>query len=507
MTRAQSPVKADRTAVEPSRRLTVTGVTKTFGDTQALRGISLDARGGEILGVAGPNGAGKTTLIRIVAGEDQAESGTITLGHSPLSPAEAARVVSVVHQEVQLFPNLTVAENLVVESTARASSRRPRPGPAELSMLRELGINKYAHRELGACSLVVQQLTEIARVLLREDAAQVFLFDEPNSALTDAESKELFAHVLKLREQGKIVILVTHRLNELVELADRVVVIRDGVCAATLAKDALSEAAVARELVVGAEDDRDSKLAGTERASAAWTWSVDDWTHPRGAFGHVRLSVHSGEIVAVVGVEGSGVRELVRSLAGIEKASGHVRIDGGTASQARIGFLPAERTQSLFPNFSVAKNLTSRLGRGEIAGSFGHLRVRRLNVIAQGLRARFQVRCRSLAQLVISLSGGNQQKVAIAAALAAQPTLLVLEEPTRGVDVGAKGEIYKMLRWFVASGGGVVALCTEVTEVFELCNRVVVVDDGRVRADLEIHGFPSVTKLAERLATLTETGA
>jgi ABC-type sugar transport system ATPase subunit len=492
-------------AADAPLRLAISGVTKTFGDTDALRRISLEARGGEILGVAGPNGAGKTTLMRIIAGEDTADSGTVSLGDAQLSPDEAARLVSVVHQEVQLFPNLTVAENLLVDRTSRATSRRPRPGPDEFSMLREFGIEMYADAEVGACSLVVQQLTEIARVLKREDAAQVFLFDEPNSALTDAESKELFAHVLKLKAAGKVVVLVTHRLNELVELADRVVVIRDGVCAATLPRAALSEAAVARELVVGADTDGDPRLRVGARKGAGWECSVEDWTDPGGAFAHIRLGVRSGEVVALVGVEGSGVRELARSLAGIDTAAGRIRFAGLT-SQGRIGFLPAERTQSLFPNFSVARNLTSRLGRREIGGPLGYLRVRRMNAIAHELRARFQIRCRSLAQPVTSLSGGNQQKVAIAAALAANPTLLVLEEPTRGVDVGAKREIYRMLHEFAGGGGSVVALCTEVTEVFELCDRVVAVDRGRVRAELDVHGFPNVTKLAEHLATLTDGG-
>ncbi len=493
-------------AAETRLRLTISDVTRTFGDTHALRGISLDARGGEVLGVAGPNGAGKTTLMRIIAGEDTADSGTIALGDAPLSAAEAARLVSVVHQEVQLFPNLSVAENLVLEQDGRATSRRPRPGPVELAMLAELGIESYADEELGACSLVVQQLTEIARALLQEDAAEVFLFDEPNSALTDAESQELFARVVKLKEEGKIVVLVTHRLGELVALADRVVVIRDGVCAATLEKDGLSEAAVARELVVGAQSEAEARQQGRERRSAEWEWSVEAWTHPGGAFADVRVGLHAGEVVALVGVEGSGARELVRSLAGVEKATGRVRFDGGALTQARIGFLPAERAHSLFPNFSVARNLTSRLGQGEIADAVGRLRVARLNEIAAELRERFQVRCQSVAQLVTGLSGGNQQKVAIAAALAARPTLLVLEEPTRGVDVGAKSEIYRMLQDFARDGGGVVALCTEVPEVFELCDRVLVVDEGRVRAELDVAAFASVTELAERLATLTEAG-
>jgi ABC-type sugar transport system ATPase subunit len=484
-------------------RLVVDGVTKSFGDTAALRGISLEAHGGEVLGIAGPNGAGKTTLVRIIAGEDEADEGTVKLEERILSAKEAGRVVSVVHQEVQLAPNLTVVQNLLVETKTRRG-RWPRPTNAEFAMLRELGIERYAQVEVEKCSLVVQQLTEIGRVLLREDAAAVFLFDEPNSALTDAESEELFNHVARLKREGKVVILVTHRLRELVDVADRVVVIRDGTCAAVLEKSGLTEAAVARELVVGSAtvDDRDGEVngAGQARGDASWYWSVENWTDAKDAFSAVSFQVGAGEIVALVGVEGSGVRELVRSLGGVQRALGRTRFVGRKSAQ--VGFLPAERTQSLFPNLTVARNVSSRLGRGEIASSVGHLRTGAIARIARKLVERFYVRCRSLAQEITGLSGGNQQKVALAAAAAAQPTLLVLEEPTRGVDVGAKAEIYGTLREFVAGGGAVVALCTEVPEVFELCDRVLLLEEGRLRAALDVREFESVTALAERLATL-----
>src|SRR5438270_2922594 len=367
-------------------------------------------------------------------------------------------------------------------------------------MLAELGIERYAQVEIEKCSLVVQQLTEIGRVLMREDAADVFLFDEPNSALTDAESEELFARVAKLKAEGKIVILVTHRLRELVDVADRVVIIRDGRCAAALAKSELSEGAIARELVVGIEKGEDRNAADLGQAGADWHWVVEGWTDPRKRFSGVDLRVSMGEIVALVGVEGSGVRELTRSLGGVERAVGQMRFEGRTG-QSKIGFLPAERGHSLFPNLSVAKNLSSRLGRGDIANSVGHLRTGRIVAIARRLVERFSVRCHSVAQLITGLSGGNQQKVAIAAALAAQPHLLVLEEPTRGVDVASKSEIYNTLRGFAKSGGAVVALCTEVPEVFELCDRVVLIDGGRVRAALDVGTFPMLTDLAERLAT------
>ena len=491
---------------EPSR-LTLVDVRKSFGETHALNGISLEVLGGEIVGIAGPNGAGKTTLLRIIAGEDQLDDGKILLNGTEVSPAIASRQVSVVHQEVRLFTNLTVAQNLLVGRSSNGWGRWPRPGQRELRILDELGLSSIANAELGACSLVVQQLTEIGRTLIREDAAHVFLFDEPNSALTDDESRQLFHHVHKLKEAGNIVLLVTHRLGELVEHADRVIVIRDGTCAATLEAGSLSEAAVARELVVEGGSVRVPSSRGRQgRQTAAWQCAISGWAHKEGAFKAVSFEFGAGEIIALVGVEGSGIRELIRSLAGFEAASGKMQFSGKVADHPAIEFLPAERWRSLFSNFSIGNNLTSRLGAGEIASRWGYLRVRRIRAIAVQLVQRFLIRTRSVAELVTTLSGGNQQKVGIAAAIAAQPTLLVLEEPTRGVVVGSKAEIYRMLHEFADSGSAIITLCTEVPEVFELANRVLVVKMGEVRADLQVESFPDVTSLAERIAAVGQSG-
>jgi ABC-type sugar transport system ATPase subunit len=353
----------------------------------------------------------------------------------------------------------------------------------------------------------VQQLTEIGRTLIREDAAHVFLFDEPNSALTDAESRQLFHHVHKLKEAGNIVLLVTHRLGELVEHADRVIVIRDGRCAATLEAGSLSEAAVARELVVeGGVLQIPTSRARPAAPLPAWRCSIGSWAHKHGAFKAVSFEFAEGEIIALVGVEGSGIRELIRSLAGFEAVSGSIQFTGEIADHPAIEFLPAERWRSLFSNFSIGKNLTSRLGTGEIASGWGYLLVGRIRAIAVQLVERFRIRAQSVADLITALSGGNQQKVAIAAAIAARPTLLLLEEPTRGVDVGSKAEIYRMLHEFTDTGGAIITLCTEVPEVFELANRVLVVKMGELRADLQVRTFPDVTSLAERVAAVGQSG-
>jgi ABC-type sugar transport system ATPase subunit len=489
-------------------RLTLVDVRKSFGETRALNGISMEAFGGEIVGVAGPNGAGKTTLLRIIAGEDQLDDGSILLNGIEVSAAIASRQVSVVHQEVRLFSNLTVAQNLLVGRLRNGWRPWPRPGERELAILDELGLRSFADVELGACSLVVQQLTEIGRTLIREDAARVFLFDEPNSALTDAESRQLFHHVHKLKDAGNIVLLVTHRLGELVEHADRVIVIRDGRCAATLEASTLSETAVARELVVeGGVAHVTSSRVQPAASAPAWRCSITGWAHKKGAFKAASFEFGAGEIIALVGVEGSGIRELIRSLAGFEAVSGSMQFSGKVANHPAIEFLPAERWRSLFSNFSIGENLTSRLGTGEIASRWGYLLVRRIRAIAAQLVQRFRIRARSVADLITALSGGNQQKVGIAAAIAARPTLLVLEEPTRGVDVGSKAEIYRMLHEFADGGGAIITLCTEVPEVFELANRVLVVKMGAVRADLQVRSFPDVTSLAERVAAVGQAAS
>jgi ABC-type sugar transport system ATPase subunit len=491
---------------QPSR-LTLVDVRKSFGETRALNGISLEVLGGEIVGVAGPNGAGKTTLLRIIAGEDQVDDGKILLNGTEVSAAIATRQVSVVHQEVRLFGNLSVAQNLLVGRSREGWRRWPRPGERELAILEELGLGSVANVELGACSLVVQQLTEIGRTLIREDAAHVFLFDEPNSALTDAESRQLFHHVHKLKEAGNIVLLVTHRLGELVEHADRVVVIRDGTCAAILEAGSLSEAAVARELVVeGRAVQVPSLRVRPPRPEPAWRCSISRWAHKQGAFKAVSFEFGAGDIIALVGVEGSGIRELIRSFAGFEAVSGSMQFSGQVADHPAMEFLPAERWRSLYSNFSIGKNLTSRLGRGEIASRWGYLLVSRMRAIAVQLVERFRIRSRSVADLITALSGGNQQKVGIAAAIAARPTLLVLEEPTRGVDVGSKAEIYRMLHEFADGGGAIITLCTEVPEVFELASRVLVVKMGEVGADMPVRSFPDVTALAERVAAVGQSG-
>lgn len=507
----------------PPIEMRLTGISKSFGETKALRGVDLRARSGEILGIAGPNGAGKSTLVKVLAGEEVRDAGDIIVDEREWSPGDPKDRVAVVHQEPQLWPNLTVAQNMAV---GRESSRIafPRGDDGDMTILRQLHIEEYTDRPLAECPLTVRQRVEIGRALALE--ARFFLFDEPNSALTEDESDQLFASMHDLAERGRVIMLVSHRLAEMVAHCDRVVVIRDGLVAAELDGDDLTEAGIARELVLGYQavtvDESGEVAPGApdegEGAGAFDTSGAqlgegqilraDGWSSPVGGFRDVTLRIDRGEILAFVGVEGSGAREIVASAAGFIEAIGAIAVDDDpdrAAIRRRTVYLPADRRGMLFNNLSVGDNLVMRLGVPDIAIRGGALSLRRLRKTADGLVERFRVRTESSRAPLTSLSGGNQQKVAIAAAIARQPALLALEEPTRGVDVGSKAEIYRILKDYAKQGHGVLVYCTEVPEVYELADRFVVVDAGRAGDPRPVADFVDLTDLADAIASFEHT--
>jgi ABC-type sugar transport system ATPase subunit len=322
-----------------------------------------------------------------------------------------------------------------------------------------------------------------------------------------------------LARRGRVVILISHRLSEMEAHCTRVAVIRDGVVAAELAGDDLTEAGIARELVkgyqaVGVAGGDEAGRAGGPAARDRPTSDGDTVLETRGwsstfrGFNEVTLRVRRGEVLAFVGVEGSGAREVVAAAAGFIETSGAIVVDdvaGGGAIREHTVYLPADRRGMLFANLSVGENLVMRLGGAEIGLPGGFLSLRRLRAAADRLVQRFGVRTRSSQAPLPSLSGGNQQKVAIAAAIARRPALLALEEPTRGVDVGSKAEIYRILRDYAAEGHGVLVYCTEVPEVFELADRCVVVDAGVAGAPMRIADFTDLTSLADAIAASEHT--
>jgi ABC-type sugar transport system ATPase subunit len=494
-------------AAAPAIGIEVRGLRRYYGDTRALDGLDLDARPGEVLGIAGPNGAGKSTLIRILAGEERADAGSLSLDGSPWAASHVTTPVAVVHQEPQLFPNLTVAQNMLV---GREGSKflKPRLKRADRELMDALAIRSLARRRLDTCTLAAQQRTEIARALARD--ARIFLFDEPNSALTDEESDELFREMRGLADAGRIVILVTHRLVDLVANAARVAIVRDGRVATVLEGETLNEEAIAQQLVLGeahahGEEEEAAAASTIAQAPGEALLRVSRWTHRDGFFGDVSLDVGRGEIVAIMGVEGSGGRDLLRSLAALEPCTGEVEVDGSrgvAALRARSAYVPATRAHSLYGNLTVGDNLVARLGRPAIAGAVYEISRRRIRAIARDAVTTFRIKTRSVRQGIRSLSGGNQQKVAIAQALLLAPKLLLLEEPTRGVDINSKREIYRLLRDYAGRGNGVVMFCTEVPELFEATDRVHVVSDGRLSAPLAVSDYEHVEALATRVSQL-----
>jgi ABC-type sugar transport system ATPase subunit len=482
-----------------ARGVRIRGLRKHYGDTIALDGLDLDARPGQILGIAGPNGAGKSTMVKVLAAETLPDAGEILVDGEPWSVDIGAHRVAVVHQEPQLFPNLTVGDNIMVGREHTRYLRRDLT-PQEHTVMRDLGIDEVRDRLLEDVPLAVQQRTEIARALVQD--ARVFLFDEPNSALTEQESDDLFRRMHALADAGKVVILVSHRLAELVRHADRVVIVLDGKAARTLEGAELTQEAIAQELVVVMEggEERVHALRAHD-PSRPPVVQLEGWSHGGGEFADVSLAVPAGRVVAFVGVEGSGARELVRSIAGFEPGQGHLMVQGhespgGVAAAA--GFVSADRSASLFPNLTVGDNIVSRLGH-QISGAGGALRRGRMRAIAHDIRETFRVRARSIHAPIRSLSGGNQQKVAIAAAIVTRPAALVLEEPTRGVDIGSKEEIYRLLRDYADEGHAVILYCTEVPEVFDVADSVYVVSDGRVSEPLDVHAFRDVKALAAQI--------
>lgn len=488
--------------------LQVTGLRKRYGDTIALDGLDLETRPGEILGLAGPNGAGKSTLVKILAGETPADGGEMRLDGRAWSPAAASGGVALVHQDPQLFPNLSVAENIKVGREG-GGLMRPVLDDQERALMRDLAIADVADRPLGDLPLAVQQRTEICRALARD--ARLFLFDEPNSALTQEESNDLFRRMHDLANAGQVVLLVSHRLAELVAHAHRVAIVLDGRCTAILEGAALTQEAIAENLVVG-QAGRDLStevlVPALEPTGEEPFLKLQNWSHGRGDFREIDLSVRPGQIVAFVGVEGSGARELVRSIVGVEAALGEIEVHGTPGDGAvrrHTGFVPADRQSSLFDNLSVGENIVSRLGH-EIAGASGMLRRSRMRTIANELRERFRVKTDSIHHPILALSGGNQQKVAIAAAIAKRPKVLVLEEPTRGVDVGSKREIYRLMREYANEGHAVIIYCTEIPEVFEAADLVYVVSDGLLSAPLVVMNHPDVESLAREITGLERHG-
>ena len=475
--------------------LVVSGLAKAFGATQALNGASLELRAGEIHALLGENGSGKSTLAKILAGIHKADSGEIHIDGKPVAIADVADArqfgIAIVFQELSLLPDLSVTDNLNVGREAARFPLSPIRRRAErarcTASLRQLGLAIDPRRLVRHLSMAQKQMVEIAKALLLEP--RILILDEPTSSLTEHEKVQLFDVVGRLREAGTSILYVTHHLREVLQIANHVSIMRDGgvivsepVTPATT-EGRLLELLVARKL--------DMLGAGARRASDEPLLSVGALATPSCLDG-VSLTVNRGEIVGLYGVVGCGRESVARALVGLEAPlAGSIALSGQRVAPSSpeaalrhgIGFLPADRAENgILPNRPIRENLNlcrlSGLARlGVIAGG------RERQVTERGL-SELGVKYASAELPITTLSGGNQQKVLFGRAVAAAPALLVLEDPTAGIDAGAKLELYGQIRGWAANGTGFLWLSSDVTETLTLCDRIYAMYDGRIVAEL-----------------------
>ncbi|WP_205914614.1 sugar ABC transporter ATP-binding protein [Rhodobacter sp. SY28-1] len=494
----------------PSPLLQLTDIAKSFGAVRALRSGQFELRAGEIHALAGENGAGKSTLMNIIDGILQPDSGSIRIdGHSVRidSPAMAQRLgIGFVHQEIALCADISVAENIFMAETAQ--SRRRLMGGADLikraaEVLAPLG-DIDPRLPAGRLSISQQQLVEIAKALTLD--CRILILDEPTAALTEHEAQKLFGIMRRLADKGMGIIYISHRMAEIFQICDRVTVMRDGQHIRTDRIADITPADVVNAMV-GRQLDAlyPPKLAGPRGPEIL---SVANLTDRR--YKDVSFALHRGEILGFAGLIGAGRSEIARGVTRLEgNARGEVRLDGAPVVlrdyadciAKGIVYLSEDRKgDGVFLDLPIAANV-SALDLSRVARR-GMVDAARETDQAQRIGATLKLKAASMAHRVASLSGGNQQKVALAKLLAVEPKVIFLDEPTRGVDVGAKAEIHGILRALAESGVGVAVISSEMPELIGLCDRVLVVSEGRVSGEL------SGTDLTEtNIMTLAAPGA
>jgi len=493
--------------------LRVAGVSKRFPGVQALDDVSLELRAGEVLGLIGENGAGKSTLIKILAGIHQADAGAITWQgrrvHVDGAQSSLDLGIGVIHQELNLAGNVSIAENIYLGRQPRRFGwlgvvDRRRLNAMAQEQLDKLGLKIASSTRLGRLTIGQRQLVEIAKALSLD--AQLLVLDEPTSSLSSSEVETLFDVIRRMKDRGVGVLYVSHRLAEVVALADRVQVLRDGKVAGVLTGGEIEHDRMVR-LMVGRDVSRyyqherrpstgevalrvrDVVLAdapaaagGTSRATAS------DGTSARG----LSFELRAGEIVGFAGLVGAGRTELARAVFGIDAIrSGTIELDGRpvrignprSAIRLGIGLVPEDRKQQgLILQMAIAPNV-SMAGLCDYR-RFGLLDRRRELAVARKGASDLGIRATSLAQQTGTLSGGNQQKVVLARWLALRPRVLILDEPTRGVDVGCKSEIYTLMSQLAEQGVAIWMISSEMEELLAMSDRVIVMHEGRISGEL-----------------------
>ncbi|HKO83624.1 MAG TPA: sugar ABC transporter ATP-binding protein [Actinomycetota bacterium] len=489
--------------------LVVEHATKSFGSVRALEDGSIELFPGEAHALIGENGAGKSTLVKVLAGVYQPDSGRLLLDGEQLrlaNPADARKAgIAVIYQEPTLFPDLSVAENIFMGRQPLSRGRRIDGGELRRqvqALMERLGVPLDPNRPARGLSIADQQIVEIAKALSFE--ARVIVMDEPTAALSGAEVERLFAVARTLQEHGVAVLFISHRLDEVFALCRRVTVMRDGRHVFSGPLKGLTNGDLVRRMV-GRELDALFPKQPTKRGRVAL--SVRRLTR-EGVFFDVSFDVHHGEIVGLAGLVGAGRSEVARAVFGIDhRDAGQVTVEGRelaaasptAAMAAGMGFVPEDRReQGLIMDLSIARNASlaslGQLKRGLLIRGADEQR------LAADWAARLRLKFARFGDPVSVLSGGNQQKVVLAKWLARRPTVLIVDEPTRGIDVGTKAEVHRLLSDLAGQGVAVLMISSELPEILGMADRVLVMHEGRLTVEL------SRSEATEQTVMLAATG-
>ena len=477
---------------DPKPILEMTGISKTFPGVKALRDVELQVYSGEIHALMGENGAGKSTLMKVLAGAYRADpGGEIRIaGHVVRidDPAEAKRHdIAIIYQELALAPNLTVAENIYLGRELGRAGVADRKGMVEGSraVIERLGAGFGPTSLVADLSIAERQLVEIARALHAE--SKILVMDEPTTALSSRETDALFALIRRLRADGLAIVYISHRMAEVYELADRVTVLRDGGYVGTLHGDEIQPDAIVR-MMVGRDLSsfyKKEHRSGVHNEPVLTVTGIGDGRRVRDC----SFTLHAGEVLGLAGLVGAGRTELARLLYGADdRAGGTIALGGRSIDirspeqsiEAGLVYLTEDRKGlGLFLDMSVAANINLGVigSDAKLGGLLDRERGRRRAIDAI---ATFGIRVASPAVEVGSLSGGNQQKVMLSRLLETKPKVLILDEPTRGVDIGAKSEIYRIIDSLAKSGVGILVISSELPEIVGIADRVIVMREGRL---------------------------
>jgi ribose transport system ATP-binding protein len=474
--------------------LEMQGIAKRFHGVAALQGVNLTIYPGEVHALMGENGAGKSTLMKILAGAYVADDGEIRINGQPVKitdPGTARQAgINLIYQELNVAPNLTVAENIFMGSELERGQFLDRK-TMELEtqeVLDSLGANFTPQTVVGTLAIAEQQQVEIARAL--KDNSRILVMDEPTAALSDRETERLFEVIRKLRHDGIAIIYISHRMEEIYALADRISVLRDGQYIGSLTRDEISPQRLVQMMVGRSmQDFYEHQRQKNPGAVVLEVKNMSDGRKVKPA----SFQIRAGEILGLAGLVGAGRTEVSRLIFGADrKVSGEVFLNGkkleinspSDAIAAGIGYVPEDRKdQGLFLEMSSRKNIG--LNRLKQDAKLGIVNWGSVNKVATDAVENFHIRLANLEIRAVDLSGGNQQKLLLARWLAINPRVLMLDEPTRGVDIGAKSEIYRIISDLAAQGVAILMVSSELTEIVGMSDRVLVMREGELVGELD----------------------